>query len=276
MSRKSNPHSFLTAAVLAAAITLGSGSACAETIRISGTGSAITTIQFLGEAYRQIRPGVRFAILPSMGSSGAIKAVLAGRLDIGLSGRSLTGEESAQGAVEKGYAVTPFVFIVNRSVKTDGLMLAEVADIYAGKRDRWENRSRIRLVLRPRSDSDSPVLKKMSPAMSEAVESALRRDGMIVGMTDQEAADLIQKIPGAFGASTLSLVMSEKRPVRVLSLDGIVPSVRAIAEGSYPYKKTLYFVTRKNPPLEIRRFIEFVRSPAGAAILMKNGQMAAN
>ncbi len=275
MSRKSNPHSCLTASVLAAAIALGPGFACAETIRISGTGGAITTIQLLGEAYRQTRPGIRFAILPSMGSSGAIKAVLAGRLDIGLSGRTLTDEERAQGAVNKGYAITPFVFAVNRSVKTGGLTLAEVADIYAGKRDRWENRSRIRLVLRPRSDSDTPILKRMSPAMSEAVESALRRDGMIIGMTDQEAADLIQKIPGAFGATTLSLVVSEKRPVRVLALDGIVPSVRAIADKSYPYSKKLYFITRKNPPIEIRRFIEFVRSPAGAAILMKNGQMAA-
>jgi len=210
-----------------------------------------------------------------MGSSGAVKAVLAGRLDIGLSGRSLTEEERAQGAVEKEYARTPFVFAVNMSVKTPDLTLAEIADIYAGKRDRWETRSRIRLVLRPRSDSDTPVLKRMSPAMSEAVERALRRDGMIVGMTDQEAADLIQKIPGAFGAMTLSLVISEKRPIRVLALDGIVPSVRAIADGSYPYAKTLYVVTRKNPPLEIRRFIEFVRSAAGAAILMKNGQMAA-
>lgn len=250
--------------------------AVAETIRISGTGSAITTIRLLGDAYRQIRPGVRFAILPSMGSSGAVKAVLAGRLDIGLSGRSLTEEERAQGAVEKRYARSPFVFAVNMSVKTSGLTLAEIADIYAGKRDRWENRSRIRLVLRPRSDSDTPVLKSMSPAMSGAVEIALRREGMIVGMTDQESADLIQKIPGAFGATTLSLLVSEKRPVRVLTLDGIVPSLRAIGDGSYPYAKTLYMVTKKNPPLEIRRFIEFVRSPAGAAILTKNGQIATN
>jgi len=275
MAGKSNMHSCLTFAVLAAAIAFGPVSAVAETIRISGTGGAITTIRFIGEAYRQIHPEIRFAILPSMGSSGAVKAVLAGRLDIGLSGRSLTEEERAQGAVEKEYARTPFVFAVNMSVKTPDLTLAEIADIYAGKRDRWETRSRIRLVLRPRSDSDTPVLKRMSPAMSEAVERALRRDGMIVGMTDQEAADLIQKIPGAFGAMTLSLVISEKRPIRVLALDGIVPSVRAIADGSYPYAKTLYVVTRKNPPLEIRRFIEFVRSAAGAAILMKNGQMAA-
>ncbi|MGE5698821.1 MAG: substrate-binding domain-containing protein [Deltaproteobacteria bacterium] len=276
MAGKSKTHSCLTSAVLAAAIAFGPGSAVAETIRISGTGSAISTIRSLGDAYRQIRPGVRFAILPSMGSSGAVKAVLAGRLDIGLSGRSLTEEERANGAVEKEYARTPFVFAVNMSVKTAGLTLAEVADIYAGKRDRWENRSRIRLVLRPRSDSDTPVLKSMSPAMSVGVESALRREGMIVGMTDQEAVDLIQKIPGAFGATTLSLLVSEKRQVRVLALDGIVPSMRAIADGSYPYAKTLYMVTRKNPPLEIRRFIEFVRSPAGAAILAKNGQIPAN
>jgi ABC-type molybdate transport system substrate-binding protein len=33
-------------------------------------------------------------------------------------------------------------------------------------------------------------------------------------------------------------------------------------------------VTRKNFPDSVRRFIDFVRSPAGAAILAKNGQGA--
>jgi phosphate transport system substrate-binding protein len=274
LARRHKLHSGWTAAVLAAAIAFGPGIAAAETIRISGTGGAIATIRFLVEAYREIRPDVRIAILPSMGSSGGVKAVLAGRLDIGLSGRPLTVEERSQGVVDTRYARTPFVFGVNRSVRTAGLTLAEIAEIYAGRRDRWENRSRIRLVLRPRADSDTPVLKGMSPGMSEAVESALHREGMIVGMTDQEAADFIQKIPGAIGTTTLALVISEKRPIRVLPLDGIVPSVRSVADGSYPYSKPFCMVTRKNPPAAVRGFIDFVRSPAGAAILAKNGQTA--
>ena len=261
-------------AVLAVLLVSGSRSAVAETIRISGTGGAIGTMRILGEAFRKIDPGIRINLLPVMGSSGSVKAVLAGRLDIGLSGRALSHEERAQGAVETKYARTPFVFGVNGTLKMTGLTMEGLAAIFAGKRD-WENGKRIRLVLRPPEDSDIPVLKRMSPAMSAAVDIAMRRKGMIVATTDDDAADAIENLPGAFGGTTLSLVLSENRALRIISLDGIVPSVRTMADRSYPYSKTFFMVTNKNPPASVRRFIDFVRSPAGAAILAKNGQGAA-
>ena len=260
-------------AVLAMLLVPGSRSAAAEMIRISGTGGAMETMRILGEAFRKNNPEIRVEIMPGMGSSGSIKAVLAGRLEIGLSGRTLNGEERDQGAVETRYAKTPFVFAVNRTLKITGLTLEGVAGIYAGKRD-WEGGKRIRLVLRSPEDSDVPVLKGMSPAMSAAVDIALRREGMIVATTDHDAADAIETVPGAFGGTTLSLVVSEKRALRVLALDGVVPSVRTMADRSYPYSKTFFMVTRKNPPVAVQRFIDFVRSPAGSAILSKNGQAA--
>lgn len=251
----------------------GSRHAAAETIRISGTGGAIGTMRILGEAFRKTNPEIRVEILPGMGSSGGVKAVLAGRLDIGLSGRALSGAERAQGVVETGYARTPFVFAVNKSLEMTGLTLKGVADIYKGNRD-WENGHRIRLVLRPVEDSDTPVLRGMSPAMSAAIDIALRREGMIVAMTDHEAVDVIEHVPGAFGATTLSLLVSEKRAVRILSLDGIAPSVRTLSDRSYPHSKTFFMVTRNNPADSVRRFIDFVRSPQGSAILAENGQAA--
>jgi phosphate transport system substrate-binding protein len=60
----------------------GSRSAVAETIRISGTGGAMETMRILGEAFRKNNPEFRVEIVPGMGSSGSVKAVLAGRLDI--------------------------------------------------------------------------------------------------------------------------------------------------------------------------------------------------
>ena len=262
-----------TAAILAGLLAFGTRNALAETLRISGTGGAIATIRLLGEAFRKIHPDMQVDIVPGMGSSGAIKAVLAGRLDIGLCGRPATAEERAQGAVDMRYARTPFVFGVHRTVKKTGLTMASVVEIYAGKRNRWEDGVRVRLVLRPPSDSDIPALKKMSPEMNAAVESALRREGMIVAQTDQDAADVIENTPGAIGATTLALVLSENRAIRVLALNGIAPSVRAIVDGSYPYTKTFCMVTRNNPSAAVRRFLDFVRSPEAAAILTKNGQV---
>ena len=273
MTRRRKTISGWAVAVLAVLLVSGPRSAVAEIIRISGTGGAIGTMRILGEAFRKTNPGIRVEILPGMGSSGAVRAVLAGRLDIGLSGRMLKGEERAQDVMETKYARTPFAFVVNSNLKMTGLTLEGLAAIYAGKRD-WENGKRIRLVLRPQADSDIEVLKSMSPAMSAAVDIALRREGMIVATTEQDAVDAIESVPGAFGGTTLSLVSSERRALRILALDGVVPSVRTMADGSYPYSKTFFMVTRKNFPDSVRRFIDFVRSPAGAAILAKNGQGA--
>lgn len=248
-----------------------SGSAAAETIRISGTGGAMETMRILGEAFRKTNPRFRIKLFPGMGSTGSVKAILAGRLDIGLSGGTLSGEERAKGLVATRYARTPFVFGVNKSLKMTGLTMEGAAAIYAGNRD-WEDGNRIRPVLRPPEDSDIPVLKGMSPAIREAVDIALRREGMMVCMTDQDAADAIETVPGGFGGTTLSLVLSEKRDIRILSLGGVTPSVRTLEERAYPYSKTFSMVTKTNPPPSVRRFIEFVRSPAGAAILAKYGQ----
>lgn len=251
----------------------GTRTAVAETIRISGTGGAMGTMRILGEAFRKAHPDTHVVLFHGMGSSGGIKAALAGRLDIGLSGRPLSGEERARGIRETRYARTPFVFAVHQSVGITDLTLEKVAEIFAGKRD-WENGKRIRLVLRPQEDSDIKILKNMSPAMSAAVDVALRRSGMIVATTDHDAADAIENVPGAFGGTTLALVLSEKRAVRVLTLDGVAPSVRTMIDRSYPYSKTFYMVTKINPPAAVRRFMDFVRSPAGAAILSRNGQEA--
>jgi phosphate transport system substrate-binding protein len=260
-------------AVLAVLPGTGSRSAVAETIRISGTSGAMETMRILGEAFRKAHPDTRIVLFQGMGSSGGIKATLAGRLDIGLSGRPLSGEERARELQETMYARTPFVFAVHRTVEITGLTLKDVVEIYAGKRD-WENGKRIRLVLRPREDSDIPILKNMSPAMSAAVDIALSRKGMIVATTDHDAADAIEDVPGAFGGTTLALVFSEKRALRVLALDGVAPSVRTMIDRSYPYSKSFYMVTKSHPSAAVRRFMDFVRSPSGAAILSRNGQEA--
>ncbi len=262
------------AAVLAALLAFGPRPAVAATIRISGTGGAIGTMRILGEAFRKVRPDTRVVVAPSIGTGGAIKAVCGGDLEIGLSSRPPSAGECDRGCVARVYAKTPFVFGVNEGVRMTGLTLSESADIYSGKKDRWENGTRIRLILRPPGESDLDRLKRMSPEMAAAVEAASRREGLIVAMTDQDTADAIENIPGAFGGVTLAIVVSEKRNIRVLKLDGVVPTARALADGSYPYEKTFYMITRRNSPPAVRQFVDFVRSPAGRAILSQNGQLA--
>jgi len=249
------------------------GTVRAETLRISGTGGPIGGMRLLAEAFRKAEPGVDVILLPSIGSNGAIRAVLAGKLDIGLSSRELGPEEMSKGARQTAYARTAFVFAVHPDVKRFDTTMAEVLDIYAGRKTTWEDGTPLRLVLRPASDSDTIALQRMSRQMAESVELSQKREGMTVAMTDQDSADAIERTRGSFGTSTLALVASEGRRIRMLSLSGVVPTTKSVRDGTYPYTKTFYMVTRQPPSPTAEKFLRFVRSPEGKAILSRVGHV---
>lgn len=257
-----------TAAVLAALCAAG---AQAEEIKIGGTGAALGTMGVLADAYAKRQPDTRFTILPSMGSGGGIKAVLAGAIHISVSARPLNDTEKQAGGVEVEYGRTPFVFATAAANKASGLTTHNLVDIYAGKLETWPDGSKVRLVLRPVGDSDSETIKNISPAMRNAKTAAEQRKGMLFAVTDQETADNLEKIPGSLGPTTLALVLSEKRSLKVLALDGVAPSAKSIADGSYPLSKQMFIVTGAAPSPAVRSFVAFVRSPAGRDILVQTG-----
>ncbi len=246
----------------------------AETITIGGTGCALAGVRAVAEAFEKTHPEIGIKIIPSLGSGGGIRAALAGSLDLALSARPLTGAERGQGAGAIEYARTPFVFVNAAKAEDVALSLQQVASIYSGERQRWPDGTPIRLVLRPETDTDTLLLKSMSATMEKAVQQALKREGMLEAVTDQDNADLLVKIRGAFGASTFAQILSEKRPLRPLSLDGVRPSLETLASGAYPFYKTFYAVTRRNSPAT-RHFIEYLESPEGRTILTRTGHLVA-
>jgi len=146
-----------------------------------------------------------------------------------------------------------------------------LADIWSGKTTAWPDGGRLRLILRPESDSDTDVLKRISPALAQAIKNALSREGMKIAITDVESADAIETIQGALGTSTLALLISEKRPLKALSLDGVMPSPKTIANGSYPHFKSIYVVTGAKPSEPTEEFMAFLRSISGREILAQMG-----
>lgn len=242
-----------------------------QEIKIGGTGAALGTMQLLAQAYAKTQPDAKITVLPSMGSGGGIKALLAGAIQIGVSSRPLSESESAAGAVAVEYGRTPFVFATAASSKVGGITTQNLADFYAGKVDEWPDGSKLRLVLRPIGDSDSETIKKISPAMREAKTAAEQRKGMVFAVTDQEAASALEKIPGALGPSTLALLLSEKRALKALAFNEVVPSAQAVANGSYPLSRELLIVTGPKTPAPAHAFVAFVRSAAGREILQQTG-----
>lgn len=265
---------FLAGLIFASAASAGLTEPADNKLRIGGTGCAIATMQTLGMAFSKIHPEATVVITPSLGSSGGIKAMLAGSIDLAISSRDLKPAERAQGVQASEYARTPFVFAVSPRNSVAAITTNELVRIYSGDSTLWPDGKKLRLILRPPEESDTDIVKSMSPEMNRAMQIALAREGMIRAITDQDSADKLEKIPGAIGTSTLAQIISEQRALKPLILNGVTPSLDTLAEGKYPYFKTLLMVSSPKPSPLTQAFIAFVHSAAGRQILAKNGQLA--
>lgn len=245
----------------------------AENIKIGGSGFGLGVMKILAGAYEKAHPGVRIEVVPSLGSAGGIKALNQGALDISISGRPPTAAEAASGLIAEEIARSPFVFITNKGVSKEGVTTQELEKIYRGQTLVWPDGTRIRPVLRPESDTVTKIVRGISPAMNQAMSLAMSREGMIRAITDQESADVTEKTAGALESGTLTQVNSEKRQVNVLSYNGIKPGVKSLADGSYPLYTPMFLVIAPKISPAALKFVEFVRSGAGSAILTNNGNL---
>ena len=241
------------------------------TIKIGGTGGAMGAMKVLAGAFQKKHPGLNIIFIPNLGTGGGIMAVTGGAIDIGLAGRPLNPSELSQGLKEVEYARSPFVFVTAHTVTGMNLTLDQIVRIYRGEMKKWPDGTPIRLILRPESDADTKMLKGISPELRQAVEKAQSTEGMTKALTDGDSADAIEKVKGAFGASTLTQIISEKRSLTALPLNGVSPGVQTLADGRYPYFRTFYMITGPKSQSAVQSFIEFVKSQEGTAILVKTG-----
>ena len=257
----------------AIALLLGfsGGAAAADALKIGGTGAALGTMKLLADEFIKNNPEVRFTLVSSLGSGGGIKAVAGGAIDLAVTSRPMNESERKLGVTEIEYGRTPFVFAVSAKSRVSAITRGELADIYAGKMVKWADGSPVRIVLRPASDIDTEMVKNISPEIGQGLAAAEQRPGVRFSVNDQDAAEDLEKIPGAIGPSSLALILSEKRPLRALQLDGKEPTPANAASGAYPYYKRLFFVTGAKRSAADERFTAFVQSPAGRKILESNG-----
>lgn len=245
-----------------------------EVLKIGGTGTALGSMQLFAKAFEKSHPGIKVEIiLQSLGSSGGIKAVSKGAIAIGLSARPLKEEERKMNLTSVEYAKTPFILVTRKDVNISGLSTEEIIKIYRAETVTWPGGELIRLILRPVTETDTLLVKKISPELNSAVDIAFSRKGVMIAMTDQECLDIIEKTPGGFGFGTLTQVLAEKRPLKILSFNGIHPSIKTLTNGSYPLFKSLYIVTKKEPSVPVRKFIDSFRSPEGRKILEESGNL---
>jgi phosphate transport system substrate-binding protein len=161
-------------------ISFFSVSLAVETIKVGGSGGAMGTMKILSDAFQKSHQGIKVEVVLGLGSGGAKKALLQDALHIAVTSEAGRNVETVQEAIVTGYGRSPFVFATSRNNSTIGLTSADILNIYSGKTTTWPDGKRLRLILRPETDSDTDVLKSMSPAWAVTAIFMPSRDNAVL------------------------------------------------------------------------------------------------
>lgn len=238
---------------------------------IGGTGASLGGIKLLASAFMEKNPQYNIRVLPSLGSGGGIKALIDRKIQLALSARPLKDKEKSNNIRSFKYAETPLLIASHIDNKTNDLTSVDLVKLYSGQIFRWSDGQPVRIIRRPQSESDIEKLQSISSDMNETLKKVMKLRNLPIVFNDQENANMLESLPGSIGAISLAQILSEKRKIKEIKLNGVRANVENLINGTYKYKKSFYFILpAKSAPL-LKIFIEFVFSEEGRKILYENG-----
>ena len=178
-----------------------------------------------------------------------------------------------------------FVFFVNSKNPVTGLTVDEIRGIYSGEITNWKDVGgkwqRIRPFQRAENSGSQTSLEKLMEGY-ELMEP--EKEDRIAGMGGIiRSVASYRNFENALGFSfryfSTEMVVDEQ--IRLLALNGVLPTQDTIRDGSYPIASEFYAVTavpisgeQPEPKAELTALLEWILSPQGQRIVEDTGYVA--
>ncbi|MDR0533898.1 MAG: substrate-binding domain-containing protein [Verrucomicrobiales bacterium] len=214
-----------------------------------------------------------------------IMDLVKGRVDLVLMPRYLTAEE-IKTAKQSGQVLHPFTFayegiavVADKKNPLKKLSRAEVRDIIGGKITVWEELGVSGGEMRGYLQEDGVVLREpdmsvIEPALREGLNiTRLPRNIALIG--GDQLPQAVGGHPDAFGFVGVSRLRDAKE-VKIIPVDGLLPTLPAVQGRSYPYIQGIYIYTRGLPSGEIKQAVNYLTGSAARKILGKYGMVSGN
>ena len=181
-----------------------------------------------------------------------------------------------------------FVFFVNSENPVEGLTVEDVQGIYTGRIKNWRELGGKNQRIRPyqraeNSGSQSALLRLMEglPLMEPEKEDRIAGMG---GIITQVAGYRNHKNAIGFSFRFYSTEMVENEQIRLLALNGVLPTKETIRSGEYPISSNFFAVTAspigepapEETNADLRAFIDWILSEQGQEIIEKTGYVGVN
>lgn len=185
------------------------------------------------------------------GSFVGIAQASSGAADLGDSDVVAAGNA---GLVDHKVAVVGFGIAVNPAAGVTNLTAKQIRDIFAGRVTNWKQvggkDQQIVVINRPRTSGTRAVFKSTIMGVSQITESGLTED------SSGAVTTMVSTTPGS--VTYVALGYTKDKPVTVVKIDGIAPSVENIQNGKYPVWSYEHIFTKGKAKPEAEDFINFV------------------
>jgi len=230
------------------------------TLRLVAADSCGPLANELAAAYEEAHPWVTVEIVGVFNSATAEQALLAGEADVALlSWLEESGDEKALWS--HPFARDGIAVIAHPATPLTEAGLAHLQEIFRGRVQEWGG-----MVLTVVSREDGSGDRA---AFDTAVlgNYDVTRTGVVMS-SSEAVVEHVARTPGAIGyVSTLRLGGGAVGSVRVLPVEGVLPTPDTISDGSYLLARSLYLAATAEPASEAREFAQWVLGPEGQAVV---------
>jgi phosphate transport system substrate-binding protein len=229
-------------------------------------------VPMIAEEYKASNPGVTFEIAAE-GSTTGLTAIIDGTADIGMSSRRARPTELSGGAA-KGKTLKAIIVcydgmavIVNEKSPISGLNKRQVEQIFTGDVTDWSAvggpAGTISVYTRNTSSGTYSDWKDLAMKKRDYAASSQKMAG-----NEQIAAE-VAKNPNGIGYVGLAYIHAPG--IKVLSIEGGVPTKESVLAKKYPYARPTFFYTNGEATGEAAKFIAYTLGDAGQKIVEKVG-----
>lgn len=169
-----------------------------------------------------------------------------------------------------------FVFFVNSKNPVDNLTSQQIKDIYSGKITNWKVVSGHNQVIRTfQRNEDSGSQTTFLQFMQDTPVMTAPKEDVVVGMGGiiEQTADY-KNYSNAIGFSFrfLTQTMVANQDIKLLSIDGVYPSIETIQSNKYPLTTSFFAVTLEDNNAEnVRKLLNWILSSQGQYLIRKTG-----
>lgn len=226
-------------------------------------------------------PGEFFHVYRTGDSNEVYKMLFDGDMDLIFAPPPTTEQLAA--AKDRGLVcdVTPFardafVFFVNKRNPVAGLSCGQIRDIYSGRITRWEELGAGTGKIKPFQCPEGCIFQELLRRITGDATLIPPLREIQWGEGKNEIVNDVANYrnhPGALGFSFRFFTneMVRDGDIRLLALDGVEPTEENIRNGSYPFVTDCCVVTVRPRNENIRKIVDFLRSPAGCELIEKTG-----